>query len=128
MFLRKRKGVRLRDISGFVGDAKEAAKILKRLQATGEVSYNLKTGYTVEQASLFSRILSEYGGIGGRIATYRHPTGGPSPGFYTPAATTAKQKKRQCEADKARERTRERLRELAVESRRPLKTIGAQPG
>lgn len=48
--LRKKKGAKLREIAKAIGsDVKAAAKALKKLQAQGRLSYNLKTGYSVAQ-------------------------------------------------------------------------------
>lgn len=74
--------------------------------------------------SLHSRVvLHEYGGIGGRIAGGRHPYSVPPSNIvYKPYMTPDQAKKAQ-RREAQRQKTREYLRKLALEGRRPLKTL-----
>lgn len=75
--------------------------------------------------SLHDRVvLLEYGGIGGRVAGARKPLQLPlSPSITTRDMTPELVEKRKREL-RQRAEVRERLRQLSIEDRRPLKTLG----
>lgn len=78
-----------------------------------------------EDVSLHSRIvLTEYGGIGGRVAGARKPIPLPLSPSITMRGTTLELVKKRKREMKRHVEVRERLRQLAIEDRRPLKTLG----
>jgi len=73
--------------------------------------------------SLFDRVLTEYGGVGGRVAGARHPHRIPRSNTASNRVLSPEQAKKIKQANAARQSTREQMRKIAIESRRPLKTI-----
>lgn len=81
--------------------------------------------------SLFDRIvlhesqdLAEYGGIGGRVAGGRHPYKVPLSNVVWKPSMTKERAEKAARRELRRRETRDYMRQLALENRRPLKTLG----
>ena len=73
--------------------------------------------------SLHDRVITEYAGIGGRVAGSRLPFLVPTTDVASNTAVNAKLVAKAKKMAAARAETRVRLRLVSLESRRPLKTI-----
>ena len=80
--------------------------------------------------SLFDRVvteaadLHEYGGIGGRVAGGRHPYKVPLSNVVYKPSMTKERAEKTARREMRRRETRDYMRQLALEGRRPLKTLG----
>ena len=85
--------------------------------------YNWKNDAQVG-ATPVSESLQEYGGIGGRVAGGRHPYAVPPSNIVTRRDMTPERIEKRKRELQQRAEVRERLRQIAIEGRRPLKTLG----
>jgi len=73
--------------------------------------------------SLADRVLTEYAGVGGRVAGARHPHRVPSSNVSVNRVMTKAQAAKFKDQQANRQSTRDQMRKIALESRRQLKTI-----
>jgi len=74
--------------------------------------------------SLRDRVITEYGGIGGRVAGARHPHSVPPPASINHDQMSPERAEKLSRREDSRRKTRDYLRQLALEGRRPLKALG----
>lgn len=121
--------VRLKDLAGTLGwDPVHVAAVMHALQNEGLVAYNLTTGYTLHEHppqdhdAVSEAVLGEYGGFGGQPVGLKtlYPIS-----YQNLGDLEARRMEKFQQADVNRQKTRARLKELAMElpPRRPLRPV-----